>query len=78
MFLASATKRHFSTSTALKKYPFMQTLGLVENNPGVYRRGEWIHGKNGPRASINPHNNQEIAHTTMGDASDYNDCVVAM
>lgn len=78
MFLASAAKRLFSTSATLKKYPFMQTLGLAESNPGVYRRGEWVHGKSGPRASINPHNNQTIAHTTMGNASDYNECVDAM
>ena len=79
MFLASVTtKRLFSTSTALRQYPFLKTLGLSESNYGVYRNGEWVQGKGQIRASINPHNNKEIVHTQMGNASDYNECVLAM
>lgn len=44
----------------------------------MYRNGEWVQGKGQLRASVNPHNNREIAHTQMGDASDYNECVLAM
>jgi len=70
--------RMFSTRTASSKYPFLKTLGLTETNPGVYRGGEWVHGKGQLKASVSPHDNQTIAHVQMGDASDYNECVRAM
>ena len=71
-------KRLFSTSTVLRQYPFLKTLGLAETNPGVYRGGQWVNG-NGPlHTSTNPHNNQPIASVQFGDASDFNDCVEAM
>lgn len=79
MFLKfTSAKRLFSTSTSISKYPFLKTLGLSETNPGVYRGGEWQYGKGQLRASINPHDNQTIAYIQMGDASDYNECVLAM
>ena len=78
LFASLTTKRLFSSGTALRQYPFLKTLGLAETNPGVYRAGEWVNGKGELRASINPHNNEVIAHTQLGDASDFNECVRAM
>ena len=72
------SRRAFSTSTSLRQYPFLQKLGLAENNPGVYRSGEWVDGRGQTFTSISPHNNQPIASVKMGDATDFNDCLLAM
>ena len=78
LFASAVNKRLFSTSTALRQYPFLKTLGLAETNPGVYRGGEWVNGSGPTKVSINPHNNEEIAAVKMGSASDFDDCIAAM
>mmetsp|Transcript_13279 Transcript_13279/g.13077 ORF Transcript_13279/g.13077 Transcript_13279/m.13077 type:complete len:236 (-) Transcript_13279:867-1574(-) len=64
-------------SLTFSKYPFLQELGLKEENHGVYRKGEWV--GNGPTfTSVNPHNNQPIARIKMAAPQDYEDCITAM
>lgn len=70
---AVLAKRYFSSgSPILRQYPFLKTLGLAENNPGVYRAGQWVNGKGQNQVSYNPHNNQPIASVQMGNAEDFN------
>ena len=47
-------------------------------NAGVYRGGQWVEGRGDLQASTNPHDNQMIAQTKLGNAEDFNDCIEAM
>ena len=75
--LYASSKKLFSTN-ALRQYPFLKTLGLSEMNAGVYRGGQWVEGRGDLQASTNPHDNQMIAQTKLGNAEDFNDCIEAM
>lgn len=55
----------------------MKELGIEENNKGVYYNGKW--SGNGPvYTSVNPHNNEPIAHVTHATKEDYEACIKSM
>jgi aldehyde dehydrogenase family 7 protein A1 len=63
------------SSLTFKDYPFLAELGLTESNLGCYRNGEWVGADGGQSVSINPHNQKQIASTTLASLSNYEECI---
>ncbi|TNV79540.1 hypothetical protein FGO68_gene13629 [Halteria grandinella] len=65
------------STLTFSEYPFLAELGLSESNLGVYHSGAW--SGNGPTyTAVSPHDNRAIASIKMGNAEDYEACIVAM
>ncbi|RLN65588.1 hypothetical protein BBJ28_00008276 [Nothophytophthora sp. Chile5] len=72
-------QRHMSLAgrqSALTLFPFLEELGLKEENHGVYN-GEWF-GNGDVYTSVSPANGQPIASVRAGTAADYQKVVSAM
>lgn len=59
------------------KYPFLKTLGIKENNDGVFN-GAFVAGKGPVFTSMNPSTNEPIATITTGTTEQLESCVQAM
>jgi len=73
----TASLMRFASSLAFDKYPFLSTLGLAKNNPGVFA-GKWTEGKGEVFTSRNPATNEEIATITAGTPEQVESCIEAM
>jgi aldehyde dehydrogenase family 7 member A1 len=59
------------------KYPFLEKLGLKEDNLGCWNGKEWV--GNGPsHTAINPATGEAIARVKFGSADDYETCLTNM
>ncbi|CAM9660839.1 unnamed protein product, partial [Ectocarpus fasciculatus] len=62
---------------AFHKYPFLEKLGLKENNLGCWNGKEWV--GNGPSyTSVNPATGEKVANIQFGNSQDYEDCLANM
>ncbi|RMX67857.1 hypothetical protein DD238_000313 [Peronospora effusa] len=68
--------RMFSSPCRLTQYPFLEELGLMEENHGVYN-GQWF-GSGDVFTSVSPVNGQSIASVRSGNKADYQKVVSAM
>jgi aldehyde dehydrogenase family 7 protein A1 len=65
------------TAAAVSKYPFLATLGLQPENPGVYGGARW-YGGGEVISCVNPSNQEELARVRLGTVEDYKAAVAAM
>lgn len=72
----SQPQRSLLRQMSTAKYPFLQELGLSDENLGVYN-GEWF-GNGEVYTSVNPADNSPIAKVRAGTADDYKKVVAAM
>jgi aldehyde dehydrogenase family 7 member A1 len=70
---SAAPRRHFS---AVANFPFLQDLGLQDENLGVYG-GEWF-GNGATYTSVSPADGKAIAKVRAGTVADYEQVVKAM
>lgn len=71
-----ARRRMSVASGRLAQFPFLEELGLKEENHGVYN-GEWF-GSGDVYTSVSPVNGQPIASVRAGNKADYQKVVAAM
>lgn len=66
-----------ASNLAFHKYPFLEKLGLSEENLGCWNGKSWV--GNGPsHTSMNPSTGEPIATIKFGNADDYEDCISNM
>ncbi|KAF4042083.1 Aldehyde dehydrogenase family [Phytophthora infestans] len=71
-----ARRRMSVASGRLAQFPFLEELGLKEENHGVYN-GKWF-GNGDVYTSVSPVNGQPIASVRAGNKADYQNVVAAM
>jgi aldehyde dehydrogenase family 7 member A1 len=73
----NAVSRSLLSSLSYHKYPFLEKLGLKEDNLGCWTGKEWV--GNGPiHTAINPATGEPIARVKFGNADDYESCLKNM
>ena len=66
------------TEYTFSNYPFLEELGLTEENLGCYSNGTWKSTSGGEHVSINPHDNKAIAKTKLASLEDYETAIQGM
>lgn len=66
-----------ATNLAYSKYPFLEKLGLKEDNLGCWNGKEW-RGNGAVHTAINPATGEAIARVKFGNADDYETCLQNM
>lgn len=66
-----------SSSLAFSKYPFLEELGLKEDNLGCWNGKEWI-GNGETHTAMNPATGEAIARVKFGNEADYETCLQNM
>ncbi|KAE9008919.1 Aldehyde dehydrogenase family 7 member [Phytophthora rubi] len=75
--LTQLARRHMSVASGrLAQFPFLEELGLKDENHGVYN-GKWF-GSGDVYTSVSPVNGQPIASVRAGNKADYQKVVAAM
>eukprot|EP00602_Paraphysomonas_sp_CaronLab_P004814 CAMPEP_0185023740 /NCGR_PEP_ID=MMETSP1103-20130426/6374_1 /TAXON_ID=36769 /ORGANISM="Paraphysomonas bandaiensis, Strain Caron Lab Isolate" /LENGTH=542 /DNA_ID=CAMNT_0027556479 /DNA_START=41 /DNA_END=1669 /DNA_ORIENTATION=+ len=74
---ASVLRASFSSDLTFHKYPFLEKLGLKEENLGCWNGKEWV-GNGQTHTSINPATGEPIAKVRFGNADDYESCLKNM
>jgi hypothetical protein len=69
--------RASSTGLAFAKYPFLERLGLKEDNLGCWNGKEWV-GNGSYYTAKNPSTGESLARIKFGNGDDYETCLANM